>query len=142
MIYAFLLAAQMTMAPAPQMPADQKMPPECAAMMQDKQAMQKQMSEMDSKLNSLVEAMNTASGPDKLDKISAVVNELVAQHQAMHKNMASMSGEMDCPMMKSASKQAAKMDCPMMNSASKKSAATMDCPMMKGASSEHAQHHH
>jgi hypothetical protein len=42
-------------------------------------------------------AMNAAQGTEKVDAIAAVVNELVAQHRAMHGDQGCPGG---CPMMK------------------------------------------
>ena len=59
------------------------------AMMADMQAAQK-------KLDDLVAQMNAATGPEKVDRIAAVVNEMAAMHKAMCAQM--MTGEM-MPMM-------------------------------------------
>jgi hypothetical protein len=48
-------------------------------------------------LESKAAAMNAAQGADKVDAIAAVVNELVAQHRAMHGDQGCPGG---CPMMK------------------------------------------
>jgi len=79
-----------------QMPDAQKlaMMPDCAAMMQQHEAMQKHMAEMDSKLQALVDDMNKAKGSAKVDKTAAVVNELVAQRAMMAKEMMDMQPKM------------------------------------------------
>ncbi len=84
--------AQMTMPT----PADQKSPamPDCAAMMQQRDAMQKHMAEMDAKLQTLVDDMNKAKGSARVDKMAAVINELVAQRAMMQKQMAEMQPKM------------------------------------------------
>jgi hypothetical protein len=48
-------------------------------------------------LESKTAAMNAAQGAEKVDAIAAVVNELVAQHRAMHGDHGWSGG---CPMMK------------------------------------------
>jgi hypothetical protein len=84
--------AQMTMPT----PADQKSPamPDCAAMMQQHDAMQKHMAEMDAKLQTLVDDMNKATGSKKVDRMAAVINELVSQRAMMRKQMAEMQPKM------------------------------------------------
>jgi hypothetical protein len=79
-----------------QMPDAQKpaMMPDCAAMMQEHEAMQKHMAEMDSKLQGLVDDMNKTKGSAKIDKTAAVVNELVAQRSMMAKQMMDMHPKM------------------------------------------------
>ena len=47
-------------------------------------------------LESKTAAMNAAQGPEKVDAIAAVVNELVVQHRAMHGDRGCPGG---CPMM-------------------------------------------
>ncbi len=70
------------------------MMPDCAAMMQQQEAMQKHMAEMDAKLQTLVDEMNKAKGSAKVDKTAAVVTELVAQRSMMQKQMADMHPKM------------------------------------------------
>lgn len=48
------------------------------------QKMKAQHTEAATALDSKVAAMNAAQGSEKVDAIAAVVNELVAQHHAMH----------------------------------------------------------
>ena len=55
--------------------------------------MMQMMSEMkagDAKLDEVVQAMNAATGPAKVDAIAAVVTALVKEHAAMHSSMAKM----------------------------------------------------
>lgn len=67
--------------------------------------MKKSAADMDKKLQALLDDMNKAQGQAKIDKMAAVINELVAQRSAMQSHMMSMDEE-NCPMMK---KDAAKM---------------------------------
>jgi len=69
--------------------------------------MMKKSADMDKKLQGLVDDMNKAQGQVKIEKMAAVINELVAQRAAMQSHM--MMDE-NCPMMKKASTSAA-MDC-------------------------------
>jgi len=99
------------------------MMPDCMAMMQKHEAMQKHMAEMDVKMQKLVNEMNQANGSAKVDKTAAVVSELVAQRSMMHKQMmemhpkmmghmqghmqgGAMKGMADCPMTKGHGKAA------------------------------------
>jgi polyhydroxyalkanoate synthesis regulator phasin len=79
-----------------QMPTGEKpaMMPDCAAMMQQHDAMQKHMAEMNAKLQTLVDDMNKAKGSAKVDKTAAVVTELVAQRAMMQKQMMEMHPKM------------------------------------------------
>lgn len=70
------------------------MKPECMAMMQKHEGMQKHMAEMDMKLQKLVSEMNQATGNAKVDKTAAVVSELVAQRSMMQKQMMDMHPKM------------------------------------------------
>lgn len=92
------LALALLLAPAlfAQMPAGEKrsMMPDCAAMMQQREAMQKHMAEMDAKLKTMVGDMNKAKGSVKVDKTAAVVTELVAQRAMMQKQMMEMHPKM------------------------------------------------
>jgi hypothetical protein len=118
----FFLPALFAQTPDGQKPA---MMPDCAAMMQEHEGMQKQMAAMDVKLQTLVDQMNKAKGPAKVDSMAAVINELVAQRAMMQKQMADMQPKMmehmmehmksgamegmsdsmaDCPMMKKSEK--------------------------------------
>jgi hypothetical protein len=119
------LAVAILVAPAlfAQMPAGEKpaMMPDCAAMMQEHDAMQKHMAEMDAKLQTLVDEMNKAKGSAKIDKTAAVVSELVAQHSMMQKQMMEMHPKMMEHMMAH-----------MQNGMMKGMAGAMSgCPMMK-----------
>jgi hypothetical protein len=84
-----LLAVIAVVAPA-QMPSHPMTEENC-------QMMQKS-GDMDKKLQGLVDDMNKAQGQAKVDKMAAVINELVAQRASMQSHMMMM--EEDCPMMK------------------------------------------
>jgi hypothetical protein len=121
------LTLALLLAPAlfAQMPAREKhkMMPDCAAMMQQHEAMQKQMTEMDAKLQALVGEMNKAKGSAKVDKTAAVVNELVAQRSMMQKHMMDMHPRMMSHMQEH-----------MQSGMMKGMAESMSgCPMMKGS---------
>jgi hypothetical protein len=63
-----------------------------AHMMPENQKMMADMKASQKKLDDLVAAMNEASGEEKINKLAAVVTELVAQHREMCAGM--MSGNM------------------------------------------------
>ncbi len=86
------LFAQMSMP----MPADQKpaMMPDCAAMMHKEDAMKQHMADMNAKLDGLVADMNKARGSARVDKMAAVINELVSQRSMMQKEMMAMQPQM------------------------------------------------
>lgn len=67
---------------------------DCAAMMQQHVAMQKHSAAMDAKLQTLVDDMNKTKGSAKVDKMAAVVSELVAQRSTMKAEMADMHPKM------------------------------------------------
>jgi len=67
-----------------------------ANMMADHQKMMADMKASQKKLDDLVAAMNQAAGDDTVDKLAAVVTELVAQHREMCGRM--MSGNMTMPL--------------------------------------------
>lgn len=79
-----------------QTPAAEKSEPkhDCA-MMKKHDGMQNHMSEMDAKLQGLVDDMNKATGDSRVDKMAAVINELVTQRAMMQKQMMA-----NCAMMK------------------------------------------
>jgi hypothetical protein len=125
MIGGFALALLCVPALFAQMTEGQKpaMMPDCAAMMQQHDAMQKHMAEMNAKLQALVDEMNKAKGSAKVDRTAAVINELVAQRAMMQKQMMDMQPKMMEHMM-------AHMQSGMM----KGMADSMSgCPMMKGS---------
>jgi hypothetical protein len=87
----------------------------CEAMMQQHEAMQKQMAGMDAKLQSLVDDMNRADASAKVDRMAAVITELVAQRSTMQKQMAEMQPQMMHHMMEHMQGGKAGMaNCPMM----------------------------
>ena len=108
-----------------QMPGGQKPPmmPDCAAMMQQHEAMQKHMAEMDAKLQALVNDMNKAKGSAKVDRTADVINELVAQRVMMQKQMMEMHAKMMEHMM-------AHIQSGMMKGIAD---SMSGCPMMKGS---------
>jgi len=111
-----------------QTPEGQKpaMKPDCAAMMQQHDAMQKHMVEMNAKLQTLVDGMNAAKGSARVDKTAAVVTELVAQRAMMQKEMMDMQPKMMEHMMahmQGGMKEMSMSDCPMMKESNKTSAA-------------------
>jgi hypothetical protein len=96
MIGSFVLSLFCVPALFAQMPDAQKPAamPDCAAMMQQHEVMQKHMAEMDTKLQTLVDQMNKAKGAARVDSMAAVINELVAQRAMMQKQMADMQPKM------------------------------------------------
>ena len=52
--------------------------------------MPKKMMAQDDRLNTLVAEMNAAKGNDRIDKLIAVVNELVSERKTMHEHMNNM----------------------------------------------------
>ena len=63
--------------------------------------MMKKSADMDGKLQALVDDMNKTEGAAKVEKMAAVINELVAQRAMMMKSMD------NCPMMKKSAKKTA-----------------------------------
>lgn len=126
------LFAQMSM-PADHKPAAM---PDCAAMMKSEDAMKQHMTEMNAKLQTLVDDMNKAKGSAKTEKMAAVINELVSQRSMMQKEMMTMQPQMMEHMMEH-------MKMGMMKGASDSMA---DCPMMKESSATtpapEAEHKH
>ncbi len=88
---------------------------ECASMMKMHEQMKMDMSAMDTKLGDMVAAMKSASGDQKLDAISAVVEELANESRGMHMHMMPMQDKMMGHMMMHM-----------------KSGTMANCPMMKG----------
>jgi hypothetical protein len=68
-----------------------------AAMMANCQSMMAGMEADQAKLDDLVAKMNAATGQLKVDRIAAVLNELVARQKAMHAQMMSMGGTPAAP---------------------------------------------
>lgn len=118
MIAAGAMCAQMTAPPAAQ--HSQNM--DCQAMMQQMHA---GMDEMDQRLKTLVEAMNAARGSARVDRMAAVINELVVQRTQMRERMMTMmpmmmqhmSQHMQSGMMKGMSESMS--GCPMMQKTAK-----------------------
>jgi hypothetical protein len=63
-----------------------------AGMMADRQKMMAEMQASQKRLDDLLAAANAAHGTDKVDRLTAVVTELVAQQRHMGRHMMSMSG--------------------------------------------------
>jgi hypothetical protein len=80
-------AAQQAQTAQPQQPAMQDM-------MKMHEQMMAEMKAGDAKLDALVSQMNAATGDARVTAIAAVVNELVAQHKAMHGRMGQMHQQM------------------------------------------------
>ena len=93
-------------------------PMDCQAMMDKMQASSKAM---DDRLAALVGDMNKAKGSAKVDRMAAVINEMVAQRKQMRDDMATMMPQMMNHMMQH-------MQSGMMSGM----ASMSDCPMMKG----------
>ena len=64
---------------------------DCQAMMEKMHASQKAL---DEKLDGLISQMNKASGSAKVDRMAAVINELVSQRKQMHSQMMTMMPQM------------------------------------------------
>ena len=92
-IFALLASMPLVAQTAPAPPA-----PDCKGMMAGHSEMKMQMSEMDKKLQAMVDEMNHATGSMKVDKMAMVISELVAQRSMMQKQMMSMHDGMEHPM--------------------------------------------
>ncbi len=103
-------------APAAQPGTQGKMTMDCNQMMQMHQKMMQDMQAMDSKLDTLVQQMNSATGQAKVDATAAVVNEMVAQRKQMREGMEKMQSQMMEHMAEHMASGAGKamMNCPMM----------------------------
>ena len=92
-------------APAHQHPATAQAKPasgmdaKCQAMMAEHEKMMAQTKAADVRLDSLVAAMNAATGQPKVDATAAVVTEMVAQRKAMRDGMMTMESDMMSHMM-------------------------------------------
>lgn len=69
-------------------------PPATKSMMSGQQAKMAGMRDGDKKLDELVRQLNAAQGNDRIDRLVAVVNELVAEHRHMSEMMAMHAGMM------------------------------------------------
>ncbi|MGZ4808363.1 MAG: hypothetical protein ACXV7D_03460 [Thermoanaerobaculia bacterium] len=85
-----ILPIAILMAIAPLTLAQDAKMPDCKAMMQQQEQMKKHMAEMNSKLQTLVDQMNLAKGSARVDRMAAVINELVMQRSMMQKEMMDM----------------------------------------------------
>lgn len=79
------------------LPAQTKWPPADGqrqmGMMADCQKMMADMNAGQEKLDGLIAEMNAATGQQKIDRIAAVLTELVARQKAMHAHMTMMGHE-------------------------------------------------
>jgi hypothetical protein len=93
-----------------------KMTTDCQSMMAQHQKMMEEMTAMDARLDTLVQTMNGATGPAKVDATAAVVAELVSQRKTMREQMRGMQGGMMQHMMEhmQAGGTQGMMECPMM----------------------------
>lgn len=71
---------------------DHPTPPAAQGATMDHQAMMANMQAEQKKLDDLVAQMNAATGPDKVERIAAVVNEMAAMHKRMNGMMMMMQG--------------------------------------------------
>ena len=67
---------------------------DCQSMMAEHQKMMDEMKAMDARLDTLVQTMNSATGPAKVDATAAVVAELVSQRGTMRERMSGMQAGM------------------------------------------------
>lgn len=101
----------------------------CEAMMHEMHASSKAM---DDRLQQLVAQMNQATGSAKVDRMAAVVNELVTQRKQMREQMMTM-------MPKMMSHMSQHMQSGMMQGMAKSMAS---CPMMQGGQAASDEHKH
>ncbi len=114
--------------PAAKKAATAAMKQKCEAMAVEHDGMMTRMKMMDETLNRLVVAMNSADATNKVNAMSAVVNELVTQRQAMHGMNSMMQGKMMSHMnehMRSGT-MGSMADCPMMHSMHAGMSSSMD----------------
>lgn len=86
-----LLAASAAFAQHPAAGAEQMPSMDCQAMMQEMHASSKAM---DDRLQMMIDDMNKARGAAKVDRMAAVINELVAQRKQMREHMMTMMPRM------------------------------------------------
>lgn len=70
--------------------SEQQAREQCQEMLAKHQEMQQEMAAMDARLEELVQAMNNANGEERIEAMTTVINEMVAQRQDMHDMMAEM----------------------------------------------------
>lgn len=112
------LMAQAPDAPKKPMPMmGDKTMDECKAMMAKHEDMKAEMASMDARLDSLVAAMNAATGSQKVDATAAVITEMATQRKAMRDHMMAMGPQMMQHMMHMGKMEGMKgmPDCPMMH---------------------------
>lgn len=121
---------------------------EAAAMMAERQKMMANMRAMDQKVNDLVARIDVAKGDTaRLEALTAVVKQLVAQRTQVHSQMEAMQTRMMSHMMEHMmSMQGGMMS--MMNNRGQAGAmpSMSNCPMMKelskeAADADHSAHH-
>ncbi len=83
--------------PAQQQPDSARPETRMAGMMANRQKMMAEMQASQKRLDDLLGAANAAQGTDKVDRLTAVVAELVAQHRHMGMRMMSMGGTTQGP---------------------------------------------
>ncbi|HYM59936.1 MAG TPA: hypothetical protein VEZ11_03470 [Thermoanaerobaculia bacterium] len=103
---------------------------DCQAMMQKMQKMQASSKAMDDRLATLVTEMNKARGSAKVDRMAAVISELVAQRKQMREDMTAMMPQM-------MNHQMQHMQSGMMGGMQ----SMADCPMMGDTASSKSDHH-
>ena len=81
------------------MPMQGQMPADCQEMMRKMHGMNGQQAAMDERLAALVTEMNKAKGSAKVDRMAAVIDEMVAQRKQMRDEMARMMPQMMSHMM-------------------------------------------
>lgn len=93
----------------------------CKTMMSQMQQIHQQKQRMDSKLQGLVDEMNSSTGEAKISAIAATVNELATHRRNMHQSQNEMHGKMMAhmmehmvPGMKEETGSQMMMQCPMM----------------------------
>ena len=104
------------------------MPADCQAMMAKMERMHAAQAAMDERLAALVAEMNKARGSAKVDRMAAVINEMVAQRKQMRDEMAAMMPRMMSHMMQHmqdgmTSAAHSMSNCPMMSNAGEKAQA-------------------
>jgi hypothetical protein len=85
-----LLAATALLAAVPAVAQEHHEEMNCQAMMQQQAGMAKSLKQMDERLDNLVAEMNKAKGSAKVDRMAAVITELVAQRTQMRDQMMTM----------------------------------------------------
>lgn len=112
-----------TQQPMPMPPGhSMQLPAQCQAMMQKMQSMHTAQKAMDDRLTALVAEMNTAKGSARVDRMAAVINEMVTQRKRMRDEMTAMMPDMMNHMMQH-----------MQNGMMSGMQSMANCPMMSGS---------